>query len=192
MVYCLVGLWSHTTENCWETLPLNTLVYVVEGIWHYPLNLQRAWESAGGLGSARRSWPYAASERLHMPPALDTHPPAVMETACMRQSLKFLASPKIHLAGSKRFSYFCWREEDGDKRRCNRLCSVLLKLNLCDRWTLELFKIMWVYIETSNWLMSVYKVGAKMWGHGWVLVAGWLSRMQCKVFSMLGAGPRQF
>lgn len=42
--------------------------------------------------------------------------PAAMETACMRQSLKFLGSPKIHLARSKGLSYFCWREGDEDKR----------------------------------------------------------------------------
>ncbi|XP_021329343.1 rho guanine nucleotide exchange factor 10-like protein isoform X4 [Danio rerio] len=43
--------------------------------------------------------------------------PAAMETVCMRQSLKFLGSPKIHLAGSKRFSYFCWSEGVEDNKR---------------------------------------------------------------------------
>ncbi|XP_049319222.1 rho guanine nucleotide exchange factor 10-like protein isoform X3 [Astyanax mexicanus] len=40
-----------------------------------------------------------------------------METACMTQSLKFLVSPKIHLASPKRFSYFCWSETDEERRQ---------------------------------------------------------------------------
>ncbi|XP_059383739.1 rho guanine nucleotide exchange factor 10-like protein [Carassius carassius] len=53
--------------------------------------------------------------------------PAAMETACMRQSLKFLVSPKIHLAGSKGFSYFCWREGNEDKRHESMVTSVTQK-----------------------------------------------------------------
>ncbi|XP_067227259.1 rho guanine nucleotide exchange factor 10-like protein isoform X2 [Chanodichthys erythropterus] len=50
-----------------------------------------------------------------------------METACMRQSLKFLVSPKIHLAGSKRFSYFCWSEGGEDKRHESMVPGVTQK-----------------------------------------------------------------
>ncbi|XP_056124140.1 rho guanine nucleotide exchange factor 10-like protein isoform X4 [Rhinichthys klamathensis goyatoka] len=53
--------------------------------------------------------------------------PEAMETTCMRQSLKFLVSPKIHLAGSKRFSYFCWSEGNEDKRHESMVPGVTQK-----------------------------------------------------------------
>lgn len=114
---------SGTLQNSILCKPLKHSYLEVAG--HYPLNLRRSWETAWVLKVTDHMLQQSNSCTIcHL--LLTHNHPAAMETVCMRQSLKFLGSPKIHLAGSKRFSYFCWSEGVEDNKRHGKTIVLLV------------------------------------------------------------------